>query len=129
LICNYGTRTLDSTHSFRIEGRQIEKQQMSLRQGLKKSKYFPIDKFDWGGRLKNCVFAKKNVKSWILVCSESDIKNTKDFYEYLTQISKRMCIRFSAPKLISLPNDRTDTYVNRIRQEINSKVLSNASVF
>ena len=69
-------------------------------------------------KLRKFVYATKDVKSWILVYSESDLQTANEFSDYLNQISKRMRISFSDPKLISLPDDNTGTYVNRIREEI-----------
>lgn len=91
---------------------------------LSKSKFFPNAKFDWASNLMNDVLVPVSVQTWILVCSDRDHQKTQDFSKCLIEVSNRMGIRFGTPKLICLPNDRTDTYVNRIRDEINPQVSS-----
>jgi len=100
------------------EGQEDIKEKKKKKKKKKPSKFITFDKFCWSNRLRKFVYATKDVKSWILVYSESDPQTANEFSVYLNQISKRMRISFSDPKLISLPDDNTGTYVNRIREEI-----------
>jgi hypothetical protein len=49
--------------------------------------------------------------------------NADNFSKTLMEVGSKMGIRIKPPKMVGLPNDRTDTYVNRIRDEINSSVI------
>jgi hypothetical protein len=63
-----------------------------------------------------------------LVYTERNLNNAQDFSKTLMDVGSKMGIRIQPPKLVGLPNDRTDTYVNRIRDEINSSVISCSSL-
>ena len=89
---------------------------------LSKSSFFPNAKFDWAGNLQNDVLVPIKMDTWILVCVDREIGKAQDFSKCLLEVAGKMGIRIAPPKMVGLPNDRTDTYVNRIREEIHPQV-------
>lgn len=106
---------------LRIEGRELPPEQIIL----SKSKFFPNAKFDWTSNLKKDVLAAVNIQSWILVCTDRDHPKTKEYSQTLIDVSSEMGICLASPKIMSLPNDRTNTYLECLRDEINPQVNSN----
>lgn len=100
------------------EGRVMEPERIILG----KTSFSTDPKCDWTRNLFNDVLVAVKIESWILVYTERDFTKAQDFSKCLMEVSQRMGIRIGAPKMVGLPNDRTDTYVNRIRDEINSSV-------
>ena len=82
---------------------------------------------DWGRSIGNNIITPVNIHNWILVVCERDLQRAKDFTTTLIEVSARMGINIKHPRLITLQNDRTDTFVNRIRDEINSEVQFNSN--
>ena len=64
-------------------------------------------------------------KNWILVYTERDAGKARDFTKTLVEVGSKMGMKIGAPKMVGLPNDRTDTYINRIKDEINASVILN----
>ena len=77
---------------------------------------------DWGRNIGNNIITPVAIQNWILVVCERDLNRAKQFADTLIEVSCRMGMDIKPPRLITLHNDRTDTFVNRIRGEINSEV-------
>lgn len=84
---------------------------------------------DWGRSIGNNIITPVNIHNWILVVCERDLQRAKDFTTTLIEVSARMGINIKHPRLITLQNDRTDTFVNRIRDEINSELQLVTCIF
>jgi len=63
------------------------------------------------------------ILNWILVTTDRDKPMGCEFADTLMDVGRKMGMEIKPPRMISLPNDRTDTYVNRIRESINSQVI------
>ena len=77
---------------------------------------------DWGRDLSTDILVAVKINNWILVCTDKDNLKAQDFSKCLVEVGSKMGIKINPPKMINLPNDRTDTYVSRIRDEINPTV-------
>ena len=77
---------------------------------------------DWGKNLGNDILNPVKIQSWLLVYTERNAAQAREFTTTMLEVSKRMGIQIGQPKVAGLSNDRTDTYVNRIRDEINPDV-------
>ena len=78
---------------------------------------------DWGRNLNNDILTPVKIENWLLVTTERDHSKAKGFTDSFLEVSSRMGMRVRPPRLVVLQNDRTDTYVNRIRDEIDSEVV------
>ena len=77
---------------------------------------------EWGKNLANDVFVPVVINNWILVCTDRDNPKCQDFSKTLIELGGKMGIKIVPPKIVVLQNDRTDTYITRIKDEINSSV-------
>lgn len=102
-----------------MEGRVMEPEKIILGN----SSFATDPKCDWTRNLFNDILVAVKIDNWILVYTERDNPKAKDFSKCLLEVGQKMGIKIQPPKMIGLPNDRTDTYVNRIRDEINSSVI------
>lgn len=103
-----------------LEGRVIEPEKIFL----SRSSFQTNPQCDWTRNLGNDVLVAVKIDSWILVCTERERSKAQEFSKCFAEVSRSMGIQSNPPKMIFLPNDRTDTYVNKIRDEINSSVSS-----
>lgn len=90
---------------------------------LGKSSFTTDSRCDWGNKLSKDILSPVKLFNWILVSTQRDHCKAQGFSETLIEVGRCMGIAISPPRFISLPNDRTDTYVNRIRDEINPQVM------
>ena len=77
------------------------------------------DQCYWGKHLFDDILAPVKINNWILVCTDKDNPKAQEFIKSLLEVGSKMGIQIVAPKTICLIDHRTDTYVNRIREEIN----------
>ena len=104
--------------SISLEARKLEPEKINL--GRKTITTNP--QCDWGRDLSTDILVAVKINNWILVCTDKDNLKAQDFSKCLVEVGSKMGIKINPPKVINLPNDRTDTYVNRIRDEINPPV-------
>ena len=119
LLSHWGL-SLD-TLPLKINGRVLEAEKITL----SRSCFTTNQNCDWTRNLGNDILVAVDVKTWILVYVERDAGKAQDFTKTLVEVGSKMGMKIGAPKMVGLPNDRTDTYVNRIRDEINPSVTLN----
>ena len=98
------------------KGRTLEPEKIFLR----KRSFTTNPQYDWARDLANDILVAVNITNWLLVCTDS--AKAQDFSKCLIKVGQKMGMKINPPKMISLNNDHTDTYVSRIRDEINPKV-------
>ncbi|KAK4035484.1 hypothetical protein OUZ56_027572 [Daphnia magna] len=108
-----------------IEGRVLEPERIFL----SRSNFATNPQCDWSRNLGNDVLVAVKIESWILVYVDRQLNIAQDFSKTLLDVGSKMGIRINPPKMVALPNDRTDTYVNRIRDEINSSLQLVVAIF
>ena len=104
--------------SITLEGRTLEPERIIL--GKRTITTNP--QCDWTRDLFNDILVAVKINNWLLVCTDKDNSKAQDFSKCLIEVAQKMGIKINSPKMISLNNDRTDTYVTRIRDEINPAV-------
>lgn len=103
-----------------LQGRVLELEKIHLG----RSNFTTDPRCDWGKNLSDDILSPVKLLNWILVATERDHSKGQGFSETLIEVGRRMGMAINPPRFISLANDRTDTYVNRIRDEINPQVLN-----
>lgn len=101
-----------------LEGRVLEPERIFL----SKSNFTTNPQCDWSRNLGNDILVAVKIESWILVYIDRQLNIAQDFSKTFMEVGSKMGIRINPPKMVGLANDRTDTYVNRIRDEINPSV-------
>ncbi len=56
------------------------------------------------------------------MCTQRDAPKVRGFIQMMEQVCPQMGIRVCKPQMIELQNDRTETYLNALRTNINSNV-------
>ncbi|XP_045537289.1 piwi-like protein Ago3 isoform X2 [Papilio machaon] len=75
------------------------------------------DNADWNGDVsRNAVMQAVDILRWVVLFTDRDKNVTNDFVDTLKRCCRPMGINVSAPELIRLPNDRTDSYVAALRK-------------
>ena len=90
---------------------------------LGKSKFSTNRRCDWFRNLVDDILVAVAIETWILVYEEKTVVNAQKFSKTLMEVGSNMGIRINPPKLVALPNDRTETYIIRIKEEIHAAVI------
>ena len=65
-----------------------------------------------------------NVEHWLLVVTSRDHSRALDFCKMYSQCARSMGIMVAQPAMMSVPNDRTETYLQAIRSRLSPQVRS-----
>lgn len=68
----------------------------------------------------NEVLEAIDVKDWVLIHTQGDMKAAKSFLDFIYTTAKQMGVSIVAPKIKVLANDRNETYVNALRENIHA---------
>lgn len=68
----------------------------------------------------NEVLEAVDIKDWALIHVQNDMKAAKSFLDFIYTTSKQMGVSIAAPKIKVLANDRNETYVTALRENIHS---------
>ena len=117
MLSEWGLELDDSC--LRLDGRNLGPETIFLNRG---KSFLTNDACDWTRQLSDNVLGPVKIDNWILVCTDRDSGKSQDFTKTLLDLGGRMGIKIVPPKLIVLQNDRSDTYINRIKDEINRDV-------
>ena len=101
-----------------IPARILDSERLTLRN----STFITNMQCDWGKNLMNDILNPVKLDNWVLAVLERDAAKCMEFVTSFIDVGKRMGMVINSPTVIRLNNDRTDTYVNRIREEIGPKV-------
>ncbi|XP_013180171.1 PREDICTED: protein argonaute-3 [Papilio xuthus] len=75
------------------------------------------DNADWNGDVsRNAVMQAVDILRWVVLFTDRDKNVTNDFIDTLKRCCRPMGINVSAPEMIRLPNDRTDSYIAALRK-------------
>jgi len=120
-----------SSRPITLEGRTLDPENIILG----KRTVSTNTQCDWTRDFFNGILVAVQITTWLLVCSERDILIAQDFIKSLKEFAYQMGINIDPPKVIILKNDRTETYVDSIRNEIHPTVgfyfffVANVSLF
>lgn len=77
------------------------------------------DNADWSRQAtQGPVFKSVDIENWVLMCPERDWRIAEEFMASIRDVCRSLGIKFSAPRLVKLPNDSTVTYVNAGKQNV-----------
>jgi aubergine-like protein len=77
---------------------------------------------DFSRNATSCeVLEPVNLQNWILIYTKNDSKTAESFENILMKVCGPTGIRCAPPRRNELPNDRTDTYVNKIKDCLKDK--------
>ncbi len=65
-----------------------------------------------------------DLNNWLLVCTDKDVPRAQQFAKELEKVCHHMDIRVGYPNVKTLPNDRSETYLRAIRDNLTREVRS-----
>ncbi|KAF2880626.1 hypothetical protein ILUMI_25545 [Ignelater luminosus] len=75
-----------------------------------------LDKADWNAAItKNAVLSPVDLKSWYVFYTARDEKYATDFAQTMTRIGNPMGMSIDKPRMYKMRDDRTETYLNTLR--------------
>uniref|UniRef100_A0A0A9X777 Piwi-like protein 1 n=2 Tax=Lygus hesperus TaxID=30085 RepID=A0A0A9X777_LYGHE len=78
---------------------------------------------DWNGMAtRNPVLSGVALSSWVILCTRRDVTVAKDFLKMCMEVSRRMGIEIQEARVIQLPDDNTQNYVQELRRLRNQQI-------
>ncbi|KAJ9591964.1 hypothetical protein L9F63_001476, partial [Diploptera punctata] len=78
---------------------------------------------DWGAvSTRNTVLSVVDLERWFMLYTHRDMRFAKDFVMTMHKVGPQMGIQVCEPRMIKLNDDRTDTYINALRGNINDSM-------
>ncbi|KAI6656672.1 piwi B [Oopsacas minuta] len=85
---------------------------------------------DWGRDLtKENVITPVQISHWLLIFTKRDHQRAFDFYNAMSKVCPPMGISIDQPKVIELADDRTDSYLRGIRENLQSTLQLVVTIF
>ena len=104
--------------SITLDARTLDREDIILG----KRTIAPNTQYDWTRDVLHDILVAVKITNWLLVCTDKYKDKAQDFTKCLIEVGQKMGIEINFPKIISLQNDRTDSYISRIRDEIHPAV-------
>jgi len=103
-----------------MQGRQLPPETIHFGNNRKES---AGPKADWGrAATNNPVLTSVPLAKWAIFFVNRSADTAKEFCKVLQQQGPKMGLKIANPKVVALPNDRTDTYLKAIREVIDPSV-------
>ena len=124
-LSDWGLRIRQKT--IPLQARQLEPEVLCFGNGYRET---VNAKADWGrtATSKN-VLTSVPIQKWAIVFVQKNQPVVKQFVSILLQQGPRMGIQVASPKVIALPNDRTDTYLKAMKESIDPTVQLMVAIF
>ena len=130
--------TPDAKQELEKWGLKLEKQMIEIN-----GRVLPIEKInfrntsvsagkeaDWGRDMtKENVITPVNISNWLLIFTKRDAQKAYDFYTTMDKVCPPMGISIDEPKVIELVDDRTDSYLRAIRENMQSTLQLVVTIF
>ena len=130
--------TPDARAELEKWGLQLEKHMIDL-----DARILPVEKInfrntsvsagreaDWGRDLtKEHVITPVNINEWLLIFTKRDNQKAFEFYSAMSRVSAPMGITIEQPKIVELMDDRTDSYLRGIRENMMSTLQLVVAIF
>ncbi|KAJ8023000.1 Piwi-like protein 2 [Holothuria leucospilota] len=85
---------------------------------------------DWGRELsKNSVITPVDLNSWLIIYTRRDQQRASDFMNSMKEVCPKMGIRIGQPIMCAIQDDRTQTYLAKIRDAINPGLQMVVAIF
>jgi len=109
-----------STITLAMEGRHLQPEMLFFGNNRKESAGL---KADWGrAATNNPVLTSIPLSKWAIFFMNRNSKEVQEFCKVMQQQGPKMGINIANPKVVALPNDRTETYLKAIRDVIDPTV-------
>jgi len=79
-------------------------------------------KGEWNRAATNSVLTAVSLTKWAIFFPEKNKAIVQNFCKELQRVASRMGIQMANPKVVSLPDDRTDSYIKQMRTLVNQSV-------
>ncbi|XP_074648302.1 piwi-like protein 1 isoform X2 [Tubulanus polymorphus] len=84
---------------------------------------------DWGRSLSHKVITPVHLENWIIIYYRRDNQRANNFVQMYMKQAPRMGIRVKNPMMIELPDDKTESYIRKMREQINPRVQCIVTIF
>jgi len=107
------------TRMVDLQGRKLPPEKILFR----KNTILSNEEADWGrDAVKENVISAVPLHNWILVVTKRDQGKAVDFLNMMKRVGPPMGIEVRDAKVLEIPNDRTETYLQVVRREICSSL-------
>ncbi|XP_043467469.1 piwi-like protein Ago3 [Leptopilina heterotoma] len=79
-------------------------------------------KANWPGATKMPVLRTPHLETWCLLFDKRDEKKAKDFVQTLKFVGKAVDMTIREPQMIALPNDRTESFLVKLKEIIRPNI-------
>ncbi|XP_015435160.1 PREDICTED: piwi-like protein 1 [Dufourea novaeangliae] len=110
-------------------GRVLEPEEITFGQN-KKFRPPPHKPADWGSAVcRNHMLRTPHLNHWCVLYCQRDTRCTEEFVGMLKSVSKAMGMNVREPRIICLRDDRTETYIQELRRNIQQNINLMVIVF
>ncbi|BFZ18411.1 hypothetical protein BsWGS_21450 [Bradybaena similaris] len=110
---------------LRIPARQFEPEKLTLRnpKGEITKISYDIKDADWSRNMRNCrLLNAVSISQWVLIYPQKLFGPANDLADCLSRVGGGMGMRIAEPTRVELHNDRNDSYLQAIRQNLTPNV-------
>lgn len=88
------------------------------------------DQADWGREAtREQVISAVDINNWMVVCTKRDQQKAMDFVQTMKQCCPQMGIQCRDPSTFAIRDDRTESYLRAIRENLNPQVQCVVCIF
>ncbi|XP_065831086.1 piwi-like protein 1 isoform X3 [Oscarella lobularis] len=107
-------------------GRQLPTEKINVRS--RSSTYRP-DNPDWTNDIRsNHLISTKDLSSWLLLFTRRDQDKGQGFLQTLRRVGPSMGVRIMEPKVIELQDNKTETYLRAIKDNLDKSIVMVACI-
>jgi len=117
LLTNWGLQIADNT--LPLQARLLEPETLIFARG-RQERVGP--KGDWNRAATSSVLTPVNLTKWAILFPEKNKGPVQAFCKTMQNNAQRMGITVANPKVVALPDDRTDSYVKQLRSLLSPSV-------
>jgi len=77
---------------------------------------------DWNRSATSSVLTAVDLRKWAILFWERNKTQAQGFCQMMQRVSQKMGIKIANPKIVSLPDDRTDSYIKQLRSILDPSV-------
>ncbi|XP_033328474.2 argonaute 3 [Megalopta genalis] len=112
-----------------FKGRLLEPEEIIFGRD-KRFKSLPHKSVDWGNVVsRNPMLRTTDLNQWCILHCQKDTRSTREFIEMFKKVSKAMGVTTREPQIICLRDDRTESYVQELRRNIQRNINLMVVVF
>ncbi|CAL1531948.1 unnamed protein product [Lymnaea stagnalis] len=114
-----------SSTMMSIEGRQLPAEKLLVRdiKGAVTNISYDIKEADWSRGMRNISLLNPvHMDNWMIIYPRQIAKSSSEFSNCLTNVGRQMKMRIAEPIALEISDDRNDSYLQAIRQNLSSDV-------